>query len=575
MNRKARRAASKAVPLDQPFLDAYKIHMAGDFDQAEQRYRAIIKTDDRHLNATLFLAMICAHKGKTEEGLALYDRACNKLATGVQGMGPPWNNYAAALAAAGKLDEARDAYLKAISLGAGPLAMSNLAGIYKDMGLFEESIQWHERAWGYCRTNGCREFETIENNMLSSYAFGGILSDSADLKVRSQEWVDRYAYHGAVYPRPPDLSPGKRLTVGFVSADFREHTIMFVFESVLAALSQLNDEIEVVLVSNLEAAPDAFTERLQGYERIVIEHDTDEEATRKIRNRGIDILIDLSYRTLGNRLLMFAHRPAPIQVAYLGAVATSGLPEMDYLIADKVLIPPNSREVFTEEIIRLPGCWQAWTPPIDAPDVAPPPSTLGRPFTFGSFNGRQKLFFPTFDLWARVLREIPDSRLVLKYNASRSVTGEQRIRGEFEARGIDPSRITTLHATDTRVQHLECYAQMDVALDTTPMSSGQTGADALWMGVPLIGYAGDRLIGRISASMMTAMGFAIDVAKTPDEFLEIAHRYAMMSPDALSRCRYWQRQKIMESRYCDAHAVARELADAFRKMWHRYVGGPS
>jgi predicted O-linked N-acetylglucosamine transferase (SPINDLY family) len=295
----------------------------------------------------------------------------------------------------------------------------------------------------------------------------------------------------------------------------------------------------------------------------------DGQLAERIRNDRIDILVDLSGHTLRSRLLVFLRKPAPVQVTYLGYPDTTGIPTMDYWITDWVLHPPDTRHLTTERIWRLPRCWVIYEPPADAPTVAERDNN--GPVTFVTFNALQKLGAESMALWARVLAAIPDSRLLVKARGMNGPRDIAIIANRLTAAGVPPERATITGRAPSRRDHLALYAGTDIALDTTPYSGGTTTAEALWMGVPVITLPGERMVSRMTASMLNALGLDELVARDADDFVRIAKELAQ---DARRRSRFRRelRPRLAASPLCDGPGLAREMGDAFRQMWRIWCG---
>ncbi len=383
-----------------------------------------------------------------------------------------------------------------------------------------------------------------------------------------------YETHGAPHePSAPVFArrqAGRRLRVGYLSADLRNHVIASNMEPVLAAHDP--DAVEVTCYASVQA-PDEVTARLQGLAhrwRDVAGQD-DDEVARQVRADGVDVLVDLGWYTAGSRLLVMARRPAPVQVAYLGAFATTGFPVVDAWITDRWLHPEGSDEPHTEALVHLErcfACYQAWP---QAGEVVVPPAD--RPVTFGSFNTLWKLNEQVVALWAEILGRAPGSRLLLKAKQLTDEARADRLRQAFADQGVDPARLD-LRAQVTLAEHYALYSEVDVALDPFPFCGGVTTFDALWMGVPVITLAGDRFTGRMSVSQLCALGRPEWIAETPAQYVDLA---VSLAADGETRrvARADQRRRVERSPLCDGPGLARALERAYRELWNRWLGQPS
>jgi predicted O-linked N-acetylglucosamine transferase (SPINDLY family) len=299
----------------------------------------------------------------------------------------------------------------------------------------------------------------------------------------------------------------------------------------------------------------------------------DDAATaRLIRQDAIDILVDLGGWTFGSRLATFSNHPAPVQVAYLGFPATTGLPAMGYRIVDSITDPPGAEAFATEELIRMPGCFLCPQPNI-APPVSPPPCTTGAPFTFGSFNSMTKITTPVLTLWAGLLQAHPNSRLFIKNQSLGREPTQARIRAKLESLGIPPSRVILRGETPSESDHLASYSQIDIALDPFPYNGTTTTFDALWMGVPVITLPGTSHVSRVTASLLTAAGLTDFIATSEEDY--ISRCLALASNHAqLTARRATQRDQVAKSPLCDGPAFVRALESRYRDLWTRWCQGP-
>jgi predicted O-linked N-acetylglucosamine transferase (SPINDLY family) len=282
------------------------------------------------------------------------------------------------------------------------------------------------------------------------------------------------------------------------------------------------------------------------------------------------VLFDLAGHTAHNRLPVFAYKPAPVQATWLGYFATTGVAEIDYLLADATSVPPAHHEHFTETIWYLPDTRLCFTPPRDAPEVSPLPALRQGRVTFGSFQNLAKLNDAVFALWARVLAALPGSRLRLQNKQLADAAVREQLGRRLQQAGIAAERVA-LHGPAARAAYLAAHGEVDLILDTFPFPGGTTTCEALWMGVPTLTLAGDRLIGLQGASLLAAAGLNDWIAVTPDEYVDQALAFARELP-ALARLRGGLRARLLASPLCDAPRFARHFEAAVRAMWQRRPG---
>lgn len=357
------------------------------------------------------------------------------------------------------------------------------------------------------------------------------------------------------------------LRVGYLSPDFREHSVASFIEPVLRQHDR--SRFEVCCYSSLPM-PDETTRRIR--EAVDVWRDIDKlsdgEAARLIREDRIDILVDLSGHTAGGRLGIFAARPAPIQMTWMGYPNATGLRTIDYRITDGVADPAGEEAHYSEELLRLDGCFLCYQPVTDAPEVAPLPALTNGHVTFGSFNNFSKINPGVLQLWAEVLKQVPGSRLLLKCPALTDATVRGRVSAALQALGIGTERVDLLGHTRTRQEHLALYARVDIAVDTFPYNGTTTTCEALWMGVPVLSLVGKRHAGRVGASLLSAAGLSDWLADTPESFVAIAQTM-VADVTRLARLRGSLRGQLAESSLCDAAGFVRRLEAVMQQAWGR------
>jgi len=378
--------------------------------------------------------------------------------------------------------------------------------------------------------------------------------------------------HAAGPPAPfaNTRDPARRLRIGYVSGDFRDHAVHFFLEPLLARHDPA--VVEVFAYSDVRK-PDAVTQRFRGLvahwrETLGI---ADRDVAAMIREDAIDILIDLAGHTGSNRLGVFALKPAPVTATWLGYPATTGLPNLDYRITDAIVDPPGPDDglLHSEELYRLPEGFLCYRPPVEAPPVAPLPAS-GRGFvTFGSFNNPMKISYHVVELWSEILRAVPGSRFLLKGLGFADPELAKRFLANFEAFGVAPERVTIMAITKTNEESLRLYGGIDIGLDPFPYNGTTTTCDALWMGVPVIAFRGDRHAARVSADLLTRVGLADLIADSRQTY---AAKAVALAGDLgrLGEIRAGLRERMRGSTLCDEAGFARHFEAALREMWRRW-----
>jgi predicted O-linked N-acetylglucosamine transferase (SPINDLY family) len=286
----------------------------------------------------------------------------------------------------------------------------------------------------------------------------------------------------------------------------------------------------------------------------------------QVRRDGIEFLVDLAGHTAENRLLVFAHKPAPVQVTWLGYPGTTGMPVIDYRITDDIADPPGEADNYhSETLVRLPQGFLCYGPPQDAPDVSGLPARKNGHITFGSFNNLPKINPEVIALWSRLLDQVADSRLLLKSKQFADAQVRQRFLDLFSVRGIGAERVRLLPMAATTADHLALYRQVDIALDPFPYNGVTTTCEALWMGVPVITLRGERHAGRVGASILSRMGLEELVAENQDQYTGIGIKLAQDIP-VLENLRAGLRSHLQSSVLYDGKSFARTMEESFQSL---------
>ncbi len=359
--------------------------------------------------------------------------------------------------------------------------------------------------------------------------------------------------------------PERRLRIGYVSPDFRAHSVAYFAAPIFQAFDR--KRFDLVAYAHV-TKPDHVTAHLRALvsEWHEITFMDDQKLAEKIRDDRIDVLVDLGGYTADTRLLALTGRPAPVQISYLGYPNTTGLPQVDYRITDGMADPDDADDLYTETLIRLPRCFLCYAIPSHAPPVGPPPFERNDHITFGSFNNLNKVNRKVIELWAQVLHAVPNSRLLLKAHSAGDEITRNYLRDVFVEVGIDPERVEFAEFKTAPTDHLAVYNEVDVALDTFPYHGTTTTCEALWMGVPVITLVGDRHPSRVGASLLGSIGFTAGITASPDEYVTTA-RLMAEHPDLIRAARGGLRADVARSPLCDMNAHARALEEAYRAVW--------
>ncbi|SMC28254.1 Predicted O-linked N-acetylglucosamine transferase, SPINDLY family [Andreprevotia lacus DSM 23236] len=501
------------------------------------------------------LANVCWELGELAEAETAYRRTLELgMADAVV-----WSSLGGVLQALKKPDEALDCWRKAIALDpADADARMQLAH------LLQQRCQWDELATHIAPLRQSLTQPVTPRNLFSPFSFLVLPeTTAAEHRLCAERWAhNRYAGIAPLSAAPARVA-GSKIRLGYLSADFHDHATA----QLMAEVFELHDRerFEVHAFSCGPDTSDAMRQRLQrAFDTFTdVRDDAFVDAARKIRERGIDILIDLKGYTENGRPAILAHRPAPIQVNYLAYPGTMGAPFIDYLLADEYIVPPDADALYSEQVIRLPACYQ----PNDRQRALPQArqrSDCGLPddgVVFCSFNHTYKITPGIFDIWCGLLREVPGSVLWLLASNDAAVANLQR---EAEKLGVDAGRLIFAPALP-HAEHLARLQCADLFLDSLPVNAHTSCSDALWVGVPVVSCSGAAFASRVAGSLLRAMGvpelatttlagyqaLALDLARDP------ARRLALRGQLAAART---------SAPLFDSVRFTRQLEDAYAKM---------
>ncbi len=512
-----------------------------------------LKPDDADTCSNLGNALL--DRGQFHEAEACYRKAIEFKPDFPEAL----SNLGNALRDQGRLDEAAGCFRRALELRPDFSEIhSNLGNVLKDQGHLDDAIVCYQEAVALRPENQ----QAHSNLILALHYADRHFQDELARAVRRYGDVMARAHHRQGFTCA--MLAGRRLRIGYVSADLRAHPVGFFLLEVLRAHDRSN--VEVFCYSN-SAVTDGLTAGLRAaadHWRIIAGK-PDAEVDLLVRQDAIDILVDLSGHTAGNRLAVFAGRAAPVQVTWLGYFGSTGLEAMDYILTDRYVVPAGEEEPFVENVWRLPDSYLCFTPPeIDVPIVARPSGDL----VVGCFNNWTKVSDRTVGLWARILAEIPGSRLMLKTKGLENPEINRAAKERFANHGIGTDRLI-LEGPSSRAELLAAYNRVDIALDPFPYGGGTTTAEALWMGVPVVTLRGDRWVGRVSESILATVGLPELVAEDADSHVGIVRRLAG-DPSWRDGLRRSLRSTMEQSPFCDGPRFAMSLETAFRAMWTKW-----
>ncbi len=584
------------ISIEQLFEAASRHFEARRYAQASELYRAILEIDPDHSAAHYSLGLIAGIEGDESSALARFERAI----AGQPHEPAYYYNYATLLHRRARFDEAIRHYGTALSLNpqhAGALnnlgailllrgetaaaeeklrhalriqpdnvnALTNIGNIRKDQGEPEDAIAWYRRALA---TDP--RYAVAGSNLLLCMLYSNSYSAAQIFKEHcARGRAVSEAISDSIHASVADAHPDRPLRIGYVSPDLRRHSVAYFFEPILAAHNR--SLFEIFCYADV-AAPDEVSVRFQQYRCVwrSIYGMHDRQAAETIAGDRIDILVDLAGHSGNNRLGVFARKPAPVQITYLGYPATTGLEQIDYRITDSLADPPGEEQYHSERLIRLPGGFLCYRPPQEPLSVSPSPSSSNGFITFGSLNNVSKMCPDVIQTWIRVLRETPDSQLVLKSKVFANHGYAQRLREIFAEAGIAQNRMHLLRHSPSTADHLRVYNRIDISLDTFPYNGTTTTCESLWMGVPVIALRGAHHASRVGVSLLSRIGLSSMVAGNQKEYVRLA-RFLASDVKRLTKLRESLRPALVRSPVCDARKFTKELESAYRTVWHNAV----
>ena len=494
--------------------------------------------------------------GRLDDALAAYDSALR--------LRPDYadahNNRGNALFGMGRLGDALAAYDTALRLRPDFAdAHYNRGNALRDMARLDDALSAYDTALSLRP-----DYADAHSNKLLALHYGAFDARGA-IAAQARAFGASVNRAGApqAFANPP--VPDRRLRIGYVSGDLRRHPVGYFLQSILR--NHASDAVEVFCYSNNLKDDDltaSFQSDADHWRRL--RGLTDEAAATLIRADAIDILVDMSGHTALNRLPLFARRPAPVQVSWLGYFGTTGLTAMDYVLADRFVVPPGEDDAFTEQVWRMPGSYLCFMPP--DMDVPVRSRDVQGPITFGSFNNLAKLSSHTAALWARVVQSVPQSRLLLKTSQLADAAVCQAVRERFASHGIEADRLV-LEGPSPRADLLASYNRVDIALDPYPYGGGTTTAEALWMGAPVVTLRGGTWTGRVSESILSSVGLSDMVAGSQEAYVDLAATLAA-DQDRRTALHATLRSRLEASPFCDGAGFTRQLEDAWRGMWKHW-----
>lgn len=612
-----------------PYNNLGNVYRAeGNLASAEQCYGIALRCNGEYVEALTNLGAIQNLEGKNQDG----ECNCHKAIAFAPDFAGAYCNLGNVLLTLGRTGEAVAAYRHALEISPGmPEALVNLALVMEDDAYLAGTIEYYEQQLAHQPTNylpnlriaqalqALGRWDEALERLASALAqkpdaadtlfvlgahhlhIGDAITGIEHLRQVLALGSNAKAETGATYSRlylggasateicesfrqwatryvpqltgtssiPRDTQPYQRLRIGYVSRDFSRHSVSYFLEPILK--NHDREHFEIYCYSTLLRGDD-FTEKYMALASVWRDISTisDDEVVDLVIEDQIDILIDLAGHTVGNRLAVFACKPAPVQVTYLGHPTTTGLSAIDYRISDAISDPTALTEGhYVERVWHLPGCFVAYQPPHNPPPVSSLPLYKSGIVTFGSFNNAVKINDLVIAVWAAILNAVPSSRLLLKSFSFVSTHGRARVINAFASHGVNKDRINLLGWCPDPKDHLELYAEIDIALDPFPYNGTTTTCEALWMGVPVICLEGERHSARVGATLLTTLGLVDLLAQDKADYVRKAVELAGDS-EQLRALREGMRNRMQNSALLDHVGFTKGLEQVYRNMWLAY-----
>lgn len=530
-------------------------------DEEIARAQFALQTRPADAGLWLRLGMTQRHKGDFPGAIASFTRCIAVEPGNVRA----WTYIGFCFLDLFKLKEALETFNFALQLSPDEgEALFGCAVVHECMGGHEAALPLLEQAIAACPDQP--QFLAYRASLIATHG-----RDPALTLAGFRRWAERFADPLTAKARPFNLerSPGRRLRIGYVSADLRDHAVAYFVEPVFARHERRNFHVSVFS----SGAEDAVTARLKrGVDQWCdVSAMDDVQVYDLVRRQKIDVLIDLSGHSRGNRLLTFARRAAPVQVTWLGYMYTTGMRAMDYRITDAIIDPPGATEAGHAETLFRVRNSGVYHPPADAPFAAAPPVLAGGGVSFASLNNLKKVTDDMLRLWRRVLEQVPDSTLTLISSERTAEEALERQGPRIAALGLPLERVRLLPRLPM-ADFMRLGLETDIALDTSPVSGGTTTLHSLWMGLPVVCMAGRQSFEGATAAMLRALGSDELIAADGDAYVATAIELAR-APERIAAFRAGVRQRMQASVLMDYDIFVRDLEAAYRLMWLNHLAG--
>ncbi|HEY3327346.1 MAG TPA: tetratricopeptide repeat protein, partial [Novimethylophilus sp.] len=556
----AESAFLQAIALKPDYAEAYNnlgvlLAERGRLKEALESYRKALAIRPDFVYALNNMGIIYAETGRLEDAMECYHRALEQDPS----FGMAYSNLGNIYRELGQVDQARASYEQALAINPdGDVTRSNLGTVLMVQGKLDEAKMAYQRAMAINPANA-----VTHSNLIFSMDFDALATTIAQQAER-KAWNERYAapLRGSWQPHGNVRDPDRRLRIGYVSADFRLHSAAYGFAPLLLLYDHEN--FEVFCYSNSprkDQMTKQFVESVDAWREVY--GMGDDQLAMMVREDRIDLLVDLSGHSSGNRLLAFAMKPAPVQLSGWGYGNGTGLEAMDYLISDAVSIPLEEARHYSEKVVYL-SCLISYACPQEAPPIVEKPDA-DKEIIFGCFNKSIKWSEASFDLWSEILKELPGARLLLKAKGMEQEGQRARVLAELSQRGIAGGRVELMGGSSW-YDHMAALSKVDISLDPVPYSGGISTFESLWMGVPVLALCGKVMPGRSSASILASLGLSDWVAATESDYIRLAVDQAR-NRGSLTNLRKTLRDTLTHSASGNQKLYMHQVEQLYRKLW--------
>jgi predicted O-linked N-acetylglucosamine transferase (SPINDLY family) len=557
-----------AIELRPNFPEAYNnvgnaLSAKGDFELAITAYQKAVGLNPNLIDAQINLAGLFDRLDRREESFAIHHR----IVAAQPSHAPSYLAIGNACLTARDLDGAVAAYRRAVELRPDSYeALNNLSVALKEQSLMDDALDACEKAMELRPHDAA-----IHSNLVYLLSFHPGY-DAPEIARQQRRWSQQHAepLKHLIRPHDNNSNPDRPLRIGYVSPDLFRHVVG---QNLLPLLAEHDRQHFSLFCYSSTAYPDSFTQILRSNCEVWrdVAHQSDDELAEIIRQDQIDILIDLSLHMANNRLLVFARKPAPVQITYLGYCASTGMDQIDYRFSDPHLDPPDSDlSLYSEETIHLPESYWCYNPAGPTPEPSPSPFEKAGHITFACLNNFAKVSPGTLDLWAEILRSCAKSRLIIHSNPGSHV---EQVRQRFAKNGVSADRIGFV-AKQSWTDYIKTYSRIDIALDPFPYGGGITTCDALWLGVPVVSLIGQTAVGRGGKSILSNIGLPELATRRPRQYVQTALTLAD-SPARLAELRRALRHRLLTSPLMNARKFTRSVEATYRNLWRRWCANPT